>query len=175
MYLYIQVVTIAIWYIHITNWKEETLSLPKQCFFALLGWRFEWVGSCDSVYIMSWEEETLVSQHFSFSGMEWDKNHSWWFILMEITDIVTMATTTWTSHANHEIMDIMSCHVYESIHHTNEKSDPHNEYLQRIVPCWHCQYTFVLVLMRCEVSVLISRGKKAEFNCQSVFPEVWVG
>ena len=36
-----------------------------------------------------------------------------------------MAITTLTSHANHGIMDILSCHVYKGIHyHANQNEPP---------------------------------------------------
>ena len=37
--------------------------------------------------------------------------------LEEITYLVTMATSTWTLPINHEIVDLLSCHVYKGIHY----------------------------------------------------------
>ena len=43
---------------------------------------------------------------------------------LKITDLVTMATNTWTLHTNHGIMDILSCHVYKGIHHRTNQNEP---------------------------------------------------
>ena len=61
---------------------------------------------------------------------------------LEITDLVTMAATTWTLHTNHGIIDILLCHVYKGIHHhTNQNEPPSGKYrnaLQYISP--NCHY-----------------------------------
>ena len=44
--------------------------------------------------------------------------------LEDITDLVTMATTTWISHTNHGIMDVLSCHVYKGNHHHSNQNEP---------------------------------------------------
>ena len=51
----------------------------------------------------------------------------------EITDLVIMATSTWTSHINHGIMDILLCHVCKRTHHhTNQKEQPSGMYRNAI-------------------------------------------
>ena len=45
-------------------------------------------------------------------------------LLEEITDLVTMATSTWTSHTNYGIVDILLCHVCKGIHHHTNQNEP---------------------------------------------------
>ena len=55
-------------------------------------------------------------------------------LLEEITDLLTMATSTWTSHTNYDFMDILSCHVCKGIihNHTNQNGPPSGKYRNAI-------------------------------------------
>ena len=88
--------------------------------------------------------------------------------LEETTDLVTMATTTWTSHINHGIMDILSCHVCKGIHHhTNQKEPPSGKYrnaLQYISPNCHYILSHISQSHVSPKTILIPLGEKDNEN-----------
>ena len=58
---------------------------------------------------------------------EQGKQENHWRLLLYISPcihIVTIATTTWTLHTNHRIMDILLCHVYKGIHYDTNQNEP---------------------------------------------------
>ena len=88
--------------------------------------------------------------------------------LEETADLVTMATTTWTSHINHRIMDILLCHVCKGIHHhTNQNEPPSGKYrndLQYISPNCHYIPSHISQSHVSPKTILIPLGEKDPNN-----------
>ena len=105
-------------------------------------------------------ETCLVLDYSLFTLLHTTLNCS----LEKITDLVTMATTTWTSHINHGIMDILSCHVCKGIHHhTNQNEPPSGKYrnaLQYISPNCHYILSHISQSHVSPKTILIPLGEK---------------
>ena len=87
---------------------------------------------------------------------------------LEITDLVTMATSTWTSHTNYGIMDILLCHVCKRIHHhTNQNEPPSGKYrnaIQYISPNCHYNLSHISQSHGSPKTILISPEEKDPNN-----------
>ena len=117
--------------------------------------RFCWCGhTSDMVF-----ETYLVLDYSLFPFLHTTLNWS-----LEITDLVTMATNTWTSHTNHGIMDILSCHVCKGIHHhTNQNEAPSGKYrnaIQYVSPNCHYNLSHISQSHGSPKTILISPEEK---------------